>query len=78
MRRTVSGETLSRAASSTAVNKWLDDLPAEPKAGHRPVSMLDDERVSMAVDTLGAAGNSGPLISNEGVGATDPIPKPFA
>lgn len=42
------GNLMARYANSKGVIRvedlaqWLDDLPAEPKAGHRPVSALDE------------------------------------
>lgn len=69
------GNLLARYANSKGVIRvedlaqWLDDLPAEPKAGHRAVSTLEDEKDVISSDTLGD--------TTDGVGNTDPIPKPL-
>ncbi|WP_416403461.1 hypothetical protein [Arthrobacter sp. LFS091] len=51
------GKLMARYANSKGVIRvedlaqWLDDLPAEPKAGHRPVSK-DDEKDVTGRDTV--------------------------
>lgn len=76
------GNLRARYANSKGVIRvedlaqWLDDLPAEPQAGHRPV-MLEDEMGVTTTDAPSGAGNSGPLISNDGLGTTNPTSKPL-
>ncbi|MDI2021172.1 DNA-binding protein [Paenarthrobacter nicotinovorans] len=54
------GNLMARYANSKGVIRvedlaqWLDDLPAEPKGSHRPVSALEDEgKGATTNDTIG-------------------------
>ena len=77
------GNLLARYANSKGVIRvedlaqWLDDLPAEPKAGHRPVSTLADEKGVHTVDLPGCT-SEGVITSDtlvDDLSTTEPVPK---
>lgn len=80
----VKGNLLARYANSKGVIRvedlaqWLDELPVEPKAGHRPVSSLDDGE--KGVHTADTPGRTKDVISSDLLGddlsTTEPVTKP--
>ncbi|MET4618730.1 hypothetical protein ABIE18_000153 [Arthrobacter sp. 2762] len=82
------GNLLARYANTKGVIRvedlaqWLDDLPAEPKAGHRPVSSLEEPELlpkrgenSSVSHQKGVTTND--AHANDDLGTTDPNPKPM-
>lgn len=87
MHQVAAGSLLARYANSKGVIRvedlaqWLDELPTEPKGGHRPVSGLDEDEKGVAItDALGrpkgVISSDAPGGAEERVGTTDPTPKP--